>query len=72
MIRRDPHAELIAVCDILPQKECGIEELSEKFYSNLDELLANEQEVDVVNICTPNGLHAEMAMKALEAESILW
>lgn len=67
MIRRDPHAELIAVCDILSPKDCGVEGITEKFYYDLDELLAGEPDVDVVNICTPNGLHAEMALRALEA-----
>lgn len=30
-------------------------------------MLENEKEVDVVSICTPNGLHAEHSIKALKA-----
>ncbi|WP_321517216.1 Gfo/Idh/MocA family oxidoreductase [uncultured Bacteroides sp.] len=66
MIRRNEQAELIAVCDILSQKELKYPALSENFYNSLSELLANEKDIDVVNICVPNGLHAELALKALD------
>jgi predicted dehydrogenase len=36
-------------------------------YLSVDDLLSNEQDVDVVSICTPNGLHAEHSIKALNA-----
>lgn len=67
MIRRNPSCELIAVCDSLPKEKIGLEDLKEKFYSSVDELLAAHPEVDVVNVCTPNGLHATHALKALDA-----
>ena len=67
MVRRNPQAELVAVCDILPKEQLGITDISEKFYGSIDELLTKETEVDVVNICVPNGLHAEFALKALDA-----
>ncbi len=66
MIRRSPDCELIAVCDILPQKDLNLGELNEKFYSSAEELIKSHQEIEVVNICTPNGLHASQAMLALE------
>jgi predicted dehydrogenase len=66
MIRRHPSCELVAVCDVLPKEKLGLNDLKEKFYSNVDELLNTHPEVDVVNICTPNGLHSEHALKALE------
>jgi UDP-N-acetyl-2-amino-2-deoxyglucuronate dehydrogenase len=60
---------LAAVCDVDFKKA---EELAAKYnanaYQNIDDLLANEQ-VDVVAICTPNGLHAEHSIKALNAGS---
>jgi len=65
MILRNPHAELAAVCDIRSKEECKIE-YDVPFYSSLDELLKNETNLEVLNICTPNGLHAEMAIKGLE------
>ena len=67
MIRRNDQAELVAVCDIISPKELGISALSEIFYNSLSELLANEKDIDVVNICVPNGLHAELALKALDS-----
>src|SRR5438445_9852182 len=67
MIRRNPEAELIAVCDVLPKEQLGLTDLKENFYSSVDELLAKHPEVEVVNICTPNGLHANNSLSALEA-----
>lgn len=67
MIRRNPQAELVAVCDILSKEKLGLSDISEAFYGSVDELLANEKEIDVINICVPNGLHAEFALKALNS-----
>jgi UDP-N-acetyl-2-amino-2-deoxyglucuronate dehydrogenase len=65
MVRRNPDTELAAVCDILPKEQLGLSELKEPYYTSVDELLAAHPEVEVVNICTPNGLHAVHALKAL-------
>lgn len=67
MITRDEKAELVALCDIRPKEELGIEAYPVPFAKNLDELLEIASDVDVINICVPNGLHAEMAIKAIEA-----
>jgi UDP-N-acetyl-2-amino-2-deoxyglucuronate dehydrogenase len=67
MVRRNSTCELVAVCDTLPKEELGIENLQEKFYSNIEDLLKNHPDIDVVNVCTPNGLHAEHAIKSLNA-----
>lgn len=60
--------QLAAVCDIDKAKA---EELGEKYnariYTNIDDLLAAEKKLDVVAICTPNGLHAEHSIKSLKA-----
>jgi predicted dehydrogenase len=66
MILRNPQAELVAVCDIRSAEECKISYTDIPFYRSFEELLENETGLDVLNICTPNGLHAEMAFKALE------
>lgn len=66
MVRRNADCELVAVCDELPKEKLGLESLKENFYSSVDELLAAHPEIDVVNVCTPNGLHAEHALKALK------
>ena len=68
MIRREKEAELVAMVDIRTAKECLVEEFDVPFFSSMEELLAANIEIDVVNICTPNGLHAEQAIKALEAK----
>ena len=60
--------ELVAVCDIINDKA---EALGKHYnatpYCDIDELLKNEKSVDVVSVCTPNGLHAEHCIKALRA-----
>ena len=66
MIRRNPDAELVAVCDILPKEQLGLENVEVPFFSSIDDLLQSNIAIDVVNICTPNGFHAEYALKALE------
>lgn len=67
MVRRNPGCELVAVCDTLPKDKIGLGDLQEKFYSSIDELLKAHPEVEVINVCTPNGLHAEHSLKALDA-----
>lgn len=66
MIQRNADAELVAVCDIRSAEECGVNSTEVPFYRSIEELLRNEQELDVLNVCTPNGLHAEMAVMALD------
>lgn len=66
MIRRNPDCELIAVCDIQDPKNIGVHEITEKFYSDPEQLLKEHPEIDIVNICTPNGLHASHSMLALQ------
>lgn len=67
MILRDEGAGLLALCDILPPKELNIEAFEVPFFTDFADMLASSLPIDVVNICTPNGLHASMAIRALEA-----
>ena len=67
IIRQNPEAELMAVVDVLTPEELGIENIRERFFSSLTELLGECNDIDVVNVCTPNGLHADQAVEALEA-----
>lgn len=59
---------LKAVCDIDLEKA---KLLADKYgatpYQYIDDLMVAEKEVDVVSICSPNGLHAEHSIKALNA-----
>lgn len=68
MIKGNPDAELVAMADVKPKEELGLDDNDVPFFSSIDELLNSGLEYDVVNICTPNGLHAEQSLKALEKE----
>ena len=65
MIRRDPNAELVAVCDILSKEELGLQDIEVPFFSSIEDFLSANVEADVVNICTPNGFHADYAIRLL-------
>lgn len=67
MIRRNPDCELMAVCDVKTKEQLGLNDLKEPFYTDVESLLAKHPEIEVVNICTPNGLHSSQALLALEA-----
>jgi UDP-N-acetyl-2-amino-2-deoxyglucuronate dehydrogenase len=59
---------LVAVCDIKKDKARAAAEMYKcSAYFSIDDLLTNEKNLDLVAICTPNGLHAEHSMKALRA-----
>jgi UDP-N-acetyl-2-amino-2-deoxyglucuronate dehydrogenase len=67
MITRNEEAELVALIDVKPRAELGIDQYAAPLFANLDDFLTSGIEVDVINIATPNGFHAEHAMKSLEA-----
>ena len=67
MICRDNDAELTALCDILPREKLDIENYNVPLYSNIDDLLKAHPDIDVLNICTPNGLHAPLAIQTLKS-----
>ena len=60
--------KLISVCDIIEERS---KELAGKYgansYTSVEQLLEGSQETDVVAVCTPNGLHAEHTIKALQS-----
>lgn len=61
------NGKLVAVCDIDLEKAQQLAgKYNAKAYQNIDDLLQNET-VDLVAICSPNGLHAEHSIKALNA-----
>ena len=68
MIRREEESELVAMVDIRSKEECGAETFDVPFFNSVEELLASDIDFDVVNICTPNGLHAGQSLLALEAK----
>lgn len=65
MIRRDDEAELVAFADVRGKEECGVEDFNVPFFDSIEDLLAADLDIDVINICTPNGLHASQSLAAL-------
>ncbi|MBK8610956.1 MAG: Gfo/Idh/MocA family oxidoreductase [Chitinophagaceae bacterium] len=62
------HGKLVAVCDIVPEKATAFaSEFDAKAYYSIDELLQQETGIQLISICTPNGLHATHSIKAMEA-----
>ncbi len=62
------HGVLKAVCDI--NLSAGSEmaaDYNAKFYDDAQAMVENEPDIDIVAICTPNGLHAEHAILSLKA-----
>jgi predicted dehydrogenase len=68
MIQRNRRAELVAICDILPPEQLNLPPslLECPFFTDLEALLHSGKKWDVLNICTPNGLHALMSLRGLE------
>lgn len=59
---------LAATCDINPEKAATLAQGSDaRVYTHIDDLLEQEPGVNVVVVCTPNGLHAEHSIKSLQA-----
>ncbi len=62
------HGQLVAVCDIVAEKANKFAALyNTKAYYSIEELLLAETGLDLVTICTPNGLHASQSIKVLQA-----
>lgn len=67
MIARDSGAELVALCDIRPRDELGIDMYDVPFFASLEAMLQAGTDAEVINICTPNGLHAAQAIQSIQA-----
>ncbi|MFZ2153286.1 MAG: Gfo/Idh/MocA family oxidoreductase [Microgenomates group bacterium] len=66
VLKAEKEAELVAICD-KDEKKCQV--LSDQYggilyFKDYDDML-EKIKVDVINIATPHGLHADMAIKAL-------
>lgn len=67
ILRGHPACELVAVCDPKPEARERAAALGLPLFEGLAEMLAEGPASDVICICTPNGLHAEQAIRTLEA-----
>ena len=68
MISRNAESELVALVDVKEPEQLGIAAYPVPFFRSVEELLAADLEIDVVNIASPNGFHAEQALKCLDAK----
>lgn len=67
MIHNNTQANVVAICDTKERSELNIDpKYDVNFYSSIEDLLAEEENVDVACVCTPNGLHASQSLKILE------
>ncbi|MFT3980893.1 MAG: Gfo/Idh/MocA family oxidoreductase [Ferruginibacter sp.] len=59
---------LAAVCDILYENAAELaEQYNCSLYLSIEELLENEPDIQVISVCTPNGLHARHSIQSLRA-----
>ncbi|WP_078379037.1 Gfo/Idh/MocA family protein [Sutcliffiella halmapala] len=67
-IRLHKETTLAAVCDNNPKVKDGFVKTNsvQKYYQNYQDLL-QDSSIDVLCICTPSGMHAEMAIEAIKA-----
>ena len=66
MVKRNADAELVAIADVLPKEQLGIDDFGAPYFDSAAELFKAGLDFDVVNICSPNGLHAEHSLLSLE------
>jgi len=60
--------KLVAVCDINEERAKTVgEKYAVDVFHSLETLLKSNLKIDVIAICSPNGLHAEQTIKALRA-----
>ena len=69
MISRNEESELVALIDVKKKEELNIDSYNVPFFRSLSEFLISGIEVDVINIASPNGFHAEQALASLESGS---
>jgi UDP-N-acetyl-2-amino-2-deoxyglucuronate dehydrogenase len=66
-IREAEGAELVAICDIDPARRAkAAQDYGCRTYASVDELLRDD-DVQVVNIAVPTGLHAETGIKVAQS-----
>lgn len=71
MVKRNPDTELVAFCDVRSQEECAIGDFNVPLYHQVADMFSAHPEIEVVSVCTPNGLHAEHSMQVLNAKKHL-
>jgi UDP-N-acetyl-2-amino-2-deoxyglucuronate dehydrogenase len=60
--------QLVAVCDVVEDKAQQLATMyAANAYTSYADMLANEPSIEVIAICSPNGLHAQHAIDGLKA-----
>jgi predicted dehydrogenase len=60
--------QLVAVCDVVEDKALQLATTyGATAYTSYTEMLLNESSIDVIAICSPNGLHSQHAIDGLKA-----
>ncbi|HXB40154.1 MAG TPA: Gfo/Idh/MocA family oxidoreductase [Bacteroidia bacterium] len=61
------HGKLVAVCDTVSENRDALaKKYSCKAYDSIEKLIAAEKKIDLVAVCTPNGLHAKHSIALLK------
>lgn len=59
---------LVACCDVVKEKADDMAaRTGAKAYYDIHEMLKHEKNIDVVSVCSPNGLHAQHSIQSLNA-----
>lgn len=68
-LKRIPNVEIPCAADVSDKSLAKAQETHgvQRVYKDYHEMLRVETDIDAVSICTPNGLHAENTIAALEA-----
>jgi predicted dehydrogenase len=62
------YGELVAVCDIVPGRADALaKQFKALAFYQIEDFLQQQLQLDVVVICTPNGLHASHSIQSLQA-----
>ena len=66
MVQLNEECELIAVCDSADESSLDLANINVPFYASAEEMLADQPSIEVVCVCSPNGLHAQHASLSLD------
>lgn len=59
---------LSAVCDPVPERACSLGgKYKAKVFASVEDMLASANDIDVVSVCSPNGLHAGHSILSFRA-----
>lgn len=71
ILSKFPDVEIVAVCDLDRAKAQFVADKFKvrRYYNNYEKMLALEQDLDGIDICTPTRFHKDMAIAALEEKN---